>query len=129
CSPLAYGLTDLLGRGSSNRISVHINAFEVVLRHAAGEFQSCMRRADRKNDIARSDHIGKILHVGEPGLLGTFLGCLATLTRGPDNAHTTCSSGRANVNAHITWMQDRKSTRLNSSHVKTSYAVFCLKKK
>src|SRR5436309_10782721 len=24
---------------------------------------------------------------------------------------------------------DRKSTRLNSSHVKTSYAVFCLKKK
>src|SRR6266498_6139488 len=25
--------------------------------------------------------------------------------------------------------QDRKSTRLNSSHVRTSYAVFCLKKK
>src|SRR5690606_41299470 len=25
--------------------------------------------------------------------------------------------------------QDRKSTRLNSSHVKTSYAVVCLKKK
>src|SRR5690606_41533344 len=27
-----------------------------------------------------------------------------------------------------TW-KDRKSTRLNSSHVKISYAVFCLKKK
>src|SRR5690606_22750286 len=26
-------------------------------------------------------------------------------------------------------IQDRKSTRLNSSHVKISYAVFCLKKK
>src|SRR5437868_9982747 len=26
-------------------------------------------------------------------------------------------------------IQDRKSTRLNSSHVSTSYAVFCLKKK
>src|SRR3989442_10891434 len=25
--------------------------------------------------------------------------------------------------------RDRKSTRLNSSHVRTSYAVFCLKKK
>src|SRR5690606_39509302 len=25
--------------------------------------------------------------------------------------------------------EDRKSTRLNSSHVKSSYAVFCLKKK
>src|SRR5690606_41686209 len=27
------------------------------------------------------------------------------------------------------WTIDRKSTRLNSSHVKISYAVFCLKKK
>src|SRR5690554_7780082 len=26
-------------------------------------------------------------------------------------------------------MKDRKSTRLNSSHVRISYAVFCLKKK
>src|SRR5690606_40738893 len=28
-----------------------------------------------------------------------------------------------------TGLRDRKSTRLNSSHVKISYAVFCLKKK
>src|SRR2546430_13299714 len=27
------------------------------------------------------------------------------------------------------WTQDRKSTRLNSSHSQISYAVFCLKKK
>src|SRR5690606_41691548 len=31
------------------------------------------------------------------------------------------------VNKH--YQADRKSTRLNSSHVKISYAVFCLKKK
>src|SRR5690606_39859005 len=31
-------------------------------------------------------------------------------------------------NTRKAW-QDRKSTRLNSSHVKNSYAVFCLKKK
>src|SRR5436309_11931546 len=34
--------------------------------------------------------------------------------------------------ANATWSRacpDRKSTRLNSSHVKISYAVFCLKKK
>src|SRR5436309_8814942 len=31
--------------------------------------------------------------------------------------------------AGMTARQDRKSTRLNSSHVKISYAVFCLKKK
>src|SRR5690606_35204386 len=31
-------------------------------------------------------------------------------------------------NGRVT-LEDRKSTRLNSSHVKISYAVFCLKKK
>src|SRR5690625_3357518 len=30
---------------------------------------------------------------------------------------------------HSTLLRDRKSTRLNSSHVAISYAVFCLKKK
>src|SRR5690625_5996609 len=30
---------------------------------------------------------------------------------------------------HLKGLEDRKSTRLNSSHVANSYAVFCLKKK
>src|SRR5438874_9719939 len=34
-----------------------------------------------------------------------------------------CNRGQARAR------RDRKSTRLNSSHVETSYAVFCLKKK
>src|SRR5690625_6090501 len=33
------------------------------------------------------------------------------------------------VDLHIVSVEDRKSTRLNSSHVAISYAVFCLKKK
>src|SRR5690606_40933577 len=40
--------------------------------------------------------------------------------------------GQARMRAHdrgIETRADRKSTRLNSSHVKISYAVFCLKKK
>src|SRR5690625_5928251 len=36
---------------------------------------------------------------------------------------------RAQTAAAITQVEDRKSTRLNSSHVAISYAVFCLKKK
>src|SRR3712207_8452248 len=36
-----------------------------------------------------------------------------------DNARRSLESG----------VEDRKSTRLNSSHANTSYAVFCLKKK
>src|SRR5690349_22054470 len=35
----------------------------------------------------------------------------------------------AEVAAGVEQSQDRKSTRLNSSHVEISYAVFCLKKK
>src|SRR5690554_7225656 len=36
--------------------------------------------------------------------------------------------GQGAVEVRRTW-RDRKSTRLNSSHVRISYAVFCLKKK
>src|SRR5438034_6529400 len=36
---------------------------------------------------------------------------------------------RAQLDAMVIEMQDRKSTRLNSSHTVISYAVFCLKKK
>src|SRR5690606_40012877 len=40
------------------------------------------------------------------------------------------SCGHPNELARIiVRIEDRKSTRLNSSHVKISYAVFCLKKK
>src|SRR5436305_8781867 len=38
------------------------------------------------------------------------------------------ASERQEIEALLPW-QDRKSTRLNSSHVRISYAVFCLKKK
>src|SRR5690625_6766716 len=38
-----------------------------------------------------------------------------------------CRTGHRLI--HHTGFEDRKSTRLNSSHVAISYAVFCLKKK
>src|SRR2546430_5747113 len=37
--------------------------------------------------------------------------------------------GRAVLLTHVVFSEDRKSTRLNSSHSQISYAVFCLKKK
>src|SRR5436309_6797099 len=43
-----------------------------------------------------------------------------------------CHAGRTGHSRGVPaaeWPVDRKSTRLNSSHVKISYAVFCLKKK
>src|SRR5438874_4945124 len=39
------------------------------------------------------------------------------------------ASDRVTSYEKSTWPGDRKSTRLNSSHVEISYAVFCLKKK
>src|SRR6266700_7462414 len=42
---------------------------------------------------------------------------------------TSVSVSSATVRYPSTSTDDRKSTRLNSSHVKISYAVFCLKKK
>src|SRR3989442_5789473 len=54
-----------------------------------------------------------------------------TLSRHPLNSglagKITWTRGRNSVRV-LSWMGDRKSTRLNSSHVRISYAVFCLKK-
>src|SRR5690606_40128343 len=52
-----------------------------------------------------------------------FLGFLLQLGHGGHRGHHAAAQVLNAVG------QDRKSTRLNSSHVKNSYAVFCLKKK
>src|SRR5438067_6295818 len=44
-------------------------------------------------------------------------------------AELTNSTGKTLDGGPITVFEDRKSTRLNFSHVSISYAVFCLKKK
>src|SRR2546427_9334055 len=46
-----------------------------------------------------------------------------------DRGDTCVIMGRSGVGKSVTLKQDRKSTRLNSSHSQISYAVFCLKKK
>src|SRR5690554_7162252 len=40
-----------------------------------------------------------------------------------------CATDEADEVSRVRGFQDRKSTCLNSSHVRTSYAVFCLKNK
>src|SRR3989475_4512392 len=50
------------------------------------------------------------------------------------SASTAAASGAAGAADAVRWdgslaLEDRKSTRLNSSHSQISYAVFCLKKK
>src|SRR5690554_6976713 len=61
---------------------------------------------------------------GGPNFLHRLVGLVQLRNRYevPINA-----GGRRELQAR--YAQDRKSTRLNSSHVRISYAVFCLKKK
>src|SRR2546430_12071925 len=57
---------------------------------------------------------------------GVDLACAALRLDDPARPHDARRRGRQEVRGHV---EDRKSTRLNSSHSQISYAVFCLKKK
>src|SRR5690349_23085053 len=64
--------------------------------------------------------------------LGSDMGgfSLQVLRESEDVGGWLCSGGlRSGDSASQAADRDRKSTRLNSSHVEISYAVFCLKKK
>src|SRR5690349_22574888 len=65
-----------------------------------------------------ANHIGKYIP-GNPGVVVCNM---------PGAGSVTAAGMNTLVNVIFT-RGDRKSTRLNSSHVEISYAVFCLKKK
>src|SRR5690554_6347196 len=60
-----------------------------------------------------------------------LVGFARSILHAPDEVVGTVTSGGTEsiLLAVQTAREDRKSTRLNSSHVRISYAVFCLKKK
>src|SRR5690606_41683654 len=81
----------------------------------------------RSSDLTCSDppvSTGRLPTLRDPGGAAEH-GCLGQPCARPplvDMGRRAARSGQPPA-------QDRKSTRLNSSHVKISYAVFCLKKK
>src|SRR5690606_41589712 len=70
------------------------------------EMRQCRRRDDIRDEKARKQILRPRIRCADASLRTTWRG-------------TAFSPSR---------LLDRKSTRLNSSHVKISYAVFCLKK-
>src|SRR5256885_7138950 len=72
------------------------------------------------NDTATTEIYTLSLHDALPILV---LGMVMRVEWPNDPSSATRPAGRDDCN------QDRKSTRLNSSHLVISYAVFCLKKK
>src|SRR5207249_2825654 len=84
-------------------------------------------RADRAGAHGRP----VLRRAARPGCRRSLGGQHAALLGGRDHAGRAggLRVGAATAGARHLGRQDRKSTRLNSSHVSISYAVFCLKKK
>src|SRR5688572_15239119 len=94
-------------------------------------------------DVTKNHPPGAALHLLEPLIGGDFLDAhLFTTTQSaqfeskPDGtarikviAAAPVSGAMSSPSSSSDSAQDRKSTRLNSSHSQISYAVFCLKKK
>src|SRR6266498_4246957 len=97
-----------LGDGGEGDVAVpaEVGAALEVVQAQAG-FQLAVVVLDPPSDLGQADQLGDggVLWQGGQPVAGGLVGL-----------------GRP-------FGQDRKSTRLNSSHVRISYAVFCLKKK
>src|SRR5690625_5890533 len=72
---------------------------------------------DQKNGIEK-----QLDSLSDMGILSEFIGMTT-------DSRSFLSFSRHDYFRRILCNRDRKSTRLNSSHVAISYAVFCLKKK
>src|SRR3712207_8717679 len=84
------------------------------------------------NDTATTEIYTLSLHDALPISRATRMPCRALSPCGPRPAgalRVVCGLLPATGRPPEDWLQDRKSTRLNSSHANISYAVFCLKKK
>src|SRR5690606_35646727 len=98
----------------------------LALRHLGGSAEDPM--------VGRLLGLDSYFALIAPGMFtayGTFMlrQFFLTLPRGLDEAATIDGCSAWQTFSRIILPLDRKSTRLNSSHVKNSYAVFCLKKK
>src|SRR5437868_12044803 len=94
---------------------------------------------EREGTMTRASLINLAIYSEKPGSLEKNTQLIARITQNHSCRALVIGANRKskenrveawiNAHCHVTRAGDRKSTRLNSSHVSTSYAVFCLKKK
>src|SRR5690625_6454276 len=96
---------------------------------AAGYLRAQERYLARREELGTAEEIRDVSAGGMPVRV-KCLHALAgqTLAEGP-GINPVADEVLAGLGADDQQLVDRKSTRLNSSHVAISYAVFCLKKK
>src|SRR5690554_7366335 len=100
---------------------------QIAVRDAARDFaQNVLKEGVIERDNEQRFPKEEIKQLGELGFLGMMVdpkyggGGMDTIS------YALAMEEISKVDASVS---DRKSTRLNSSHVRISYAVFCLKKK
>src|SRR5436309_10979838 len=85
-------------------------------------------RSDLAENNSGMDHVYGFVHRANVKVVFGNIGGAEFFQDGPAGHFLDCTFQDHRL-VGAAWTQDRKSTRLNSSHVKISYAVFCLKKK
>src|SRR5690242_3622089 len=130
---MATGFSNMARQRQMTKETMHMKAI-VVTDQAAG--MAGMTLADRPEPQAAINDV--VVRVHASGFVNTELGWPSTWTDRLDRDRTPSVPGHelAGVvtalgygTTGLSVGQDRKSTRLNSSHMSISYAVFCLKKK
>src|SRR5690606_29661309 len=118
CQP-SLGLLTVNALAASHGVIIPLEAEYFALRGVALLVETIEKVQDRINPRLELD--GILITMFDPRTLHAREVCQRVVEAFPDKVfHTTINR---------TVKLDRKSTRLNSSHVKISYAVFCLKKK
>src|SRR3712207_9497803 len=81
--------------------------------------------------LSLHDALPILCRARRPLLLNSLMRAMCTHPLGPGGHHAVprVELGPVSPECEEDARQDRKSTRLNSSHANISYAVFCLKKK
>src|SRR2546429_3775220 len=106
----------------SNPLQLPLQGIRVldVSQVMAGPF-ACMLLADLGADVIK---------VEPPGTGDQTRGAMGFKMKGPDSmGFLNMNRNKRSLTLDLKSEEDRKSTRLNSSHGYISYAVFCLKKK
>src|SRR5690606_42026688 len=93
--------------------------------HCPGDYRDLHSFPTRRSSDLAS--LGAINELSAPGVMSVH--AVSVLSRVNFISLQRKSGTDDSLYPHSAKAADRKSTRLNSSHVKISYAVFCLKKK